>query len=85
MAIRPDLVDLSKTLETDGVLRPYYAGQPEHLRRRRETKHKYIGVCTEEEEGSNDPELTSSAERGQRLLETISQRIAARAKTLLGE
>lgn len=85
MAIRPDLVDLSKTLETDGVLKPYYAGQPEHLRRRRETRNKYIGVCTDVEDGSNDPELTAGVERGQLLLEAISQRIAERAKALLSD
>jgi len=83
MAIRPDLVDLSKTFETDGVLRLYYVEQPEHLGRRRETKHKYIGVCTDVEDGSNDPELTASTERGQLLLEAISKRIAERAKALL--
>jgi hypothetical protein len=85
MAIRPDLVDLSKTAETDGVLKAYYKGQPEHLRRRRETRHKYIGVCTDAEDGSNDPDLTASVERGQLLLETISKRIADRAKALLAE
>lgn len=85
MAIRPDLVDLSKTVETDGLLRSYYTEQPEHLRQRRETKHKYIGVQTDVEDESNDPELTASAERGQLLLETISQRIAERAKALLAE
>lgn len=85
MAIRPDLVDLSKTLETDGVLRPYYAGQPEHLQRRREARNKYIGVCTAVGDASNDPELTASMERGQRLLDTISRRIAEHAKALLAE
>ncbi len=64
MAIRPDLVDLSKTFETDRSLRPYYAGQPEHLRRRQETRHKYIGVDPDRDDGSNDPELTASVERG---------------------
>ena len=85
MAIRPDLVDLGKTLETDGVLRSYYAQQPEHLQRRRETKHKYIGVLTGVEDASNDPELTASVARGQQLLEKISLRIAERAQTLLSE
>jgi creatinine amidohydrolase len=85
MAIRPDLVDLSKTLETGGILRPYYAEQLEHLQRRRETKHKYIGVCTDVEDESNDPELTASTERGQLLLDTISKRIAEQAKALLAE
>lgn len=85
MAIRPDLVDLSKALETDRSLRSYYAGQPEHLLRRQETQHKYIGVDPGSEDGSNDPELTASAERGQLLLRTISERIAGRAKVLLAE
>ena len=85
MAVRPDLVDLSKTLETDEVLGPHYADQPEHLRRRRETKNKYIGVLTGAEDHSNDPELTASPERGRLLLEAISQRIAERARALLAE
>jgi creatinine amidohydrolase len=85
MAIRPDLVDLSQTLATDGALRQDYAGQPEHLRRRRASKNKYIGVLTAEEDESNDPELTASAERGQLLLRTIATRIAERAKALLDE
>lgn len=85
MAIRPDLVDLSKTLETDCALRSYYATQPEHLQRRRETSHKYIGVFTAVEDESNDPELTASMERGQLLLRVISERIAERAQTLLAE
>jgi creatinine amidohydrolase len=85
MAIRPDLVDLSKTFETDGTLRQYYSGQPKHLERRRQTKHKYIGVLTGVDDYSNDPESTSSAERGRILLETISERLAERAKTLLEE
>jgi creatinine amidohydrolase/Fe(II)-dependent formamide hydrolase-like protein len=85
MAIRPDLVDLSKTLETDGSLRRYYAKQPEHLQRRRATKHKYIGVYTDVEDESNDPELTASTERGQRLLNTIAKRLAENAKVLLTE
>jgi creatinine amidohydrolase len=85
MAIRPDLVDLRNTLETNRVLRTYYAKQPEHLQRRRETKHKYIGIFTAAEDESNDPELTSSTERGQLLMETISARIAERAKALLVE
>jgi creatinine amidohydrolase/Fe(II)-dependent formamide hydrolase-like protein len=85
MAIRPDLVDLSKTLETDNALKPYYAKQPKHLHRRKETKHKYIGVFTNAEDASNDPELTASVERGRLLLDTISERIAERAKALLAE
>jgi creatinine amidohydrolase len=83
MAIRPELVDLSKTLETDGLLGPWYAGQPEHLQRRRETKNKYIGVLTGVEDESNDPELTASIERGRLLLDTISKRIAEHARALL--
>lgn len=72
-------------METDRSLRSYYAGQPEHLLRRQETQHKYIGVDPGSEDGSNDPELTASAERGQLLLRTISERIAKRAKALLAE
>ncbi len=85
MAIRPDLVDLNRTLETDRSLRPCYAGQPDHLRRRRETPNKYIGVLTGEADASNDPETTASVERGRVLLEAISQRIADRATALLAE
>ncbi|MHB8132616.1 MAG: creatininase family protein [Anaerolineaceae bacterium] len=85
MAIRPDLVDLSKTLETNGILNQYYQGQPEHLQRRRTTENKYIGVLTGEEDESNDPELTANCERGQILLKAISQRIADRAKALLSQ
>jgi creatinine amidohydrolase/Fe(II)-dependent formamide hydrolase-like protein len=85
MAIRPDLVDLSKTLETDRSLKPYYAGQPEHVRRRGETRHKYIGVDPDSAGTSNAPELTASAERGRTLFRTISARIAARATALLAE
>jgi creatinine amidohydrolase len=85
MAIRPDLVDLDKTLATDGLLGLCYAGQPEHLQRRRETAHKYIGVYTDRADGANDPELTASVERGRLLLETISECIAERARALLVE
>jgi len=85
MTIRPDLVDLWKTLETGGSLRRYYVGQPDHIKRRRETKNKYIGVFTDAEDESNDPELTANIERGQLLLETISKRIAERATALLAE
>lgn len=85
MAIRADLVDLTKTFETDGVLRSHYAQQPEHLQRRRATKQKYIGVLTGEEGTSNDPELTASLERGRLLLETIAQRIAEKDQALLSE
>lgn len=85
MAIRPDLVDLSQTLATDGALRPYYAGQPEHLQRRRVTSHKYIGVFTAADDSSNDPELTASVARGRLLLETIGQRLAQLAGELLAQ
>lgn len=83
MAIDPALVDLDKTLETAGLLRPYYAGQPEHLRRREATPNKYIGVLTAAADGSNDPELTANAERGRRLLEALAARLAQRARELL--
>jgi len=79
------LVDLGQTLETDGALRSYYAEQPDHLRRRRETRNKYIGVCTAVDDESNDPELTASPERGRLLLSTIAERIAERARALLVE
>jgi creatinine amidohydrolase len=85
MAIRPDLVDLRATFETDGELRPYYAGHPEHLERRRKTGHKYIGVLTAAADGSNDPELTANAPRGEMLLEVIAGRLAERASRLLHE
>jgi creatinine amidohydrolase len=82
MAIRPDLVALDKVFETDRSLRHYYAKEPEHLRRRRETPHKYIGVNPAVAEASNDPER-ATVERGQVLLETIVERLAARARALL--
>lgn len=85
MATRPDLVAMDKTLETDRSLRSYYTGQPEHLRRRRETVHKYIGVLTAAEDGSNDPERSASVKRGELLLQAISERIAERARALLDE
>ncbi len=81
--IRPDLVDLSKSLETGSGLRPGYVGQPEHLRRQAETQHKHIGVCAEADDGHNDPELTASIEQGDLLSETIATRIAARARAAL--
>ena len=84
LAIRPDLVALDKTLETDRSLRPYYAGDPEHLRRRAESPHKYIGVNPAVADASNDPER-ATVERGQVLLETIVERVAARAQALLME
>jgi creatinine amidohydrolase len=85
LAVRPDLVDLSKTFETDRTLRPYYVGQPQHLERRRKTAHKYIGVLTAAADGSNDPELTANAARGETLLEVIAGRLAERARALLPE
>lgn len=83
MAIRPDLVNLGMTLETGGALAEFYDGNPEHLRRRRATLNKYIGVFTAVADDSNDPELTASIERGEMLLDVISKRIAARASALL--
>jgi len=83
MAVRPDLVDLSLVFETGGRLAGFYQGQPEHLRRRRETPHRYIGLFTGAADGSNDPESSASAERGRFLLEQIAARIAARASALL--
>jgi creatinine amidohydrolase len=83
MAICPELVDLTKTLETSASLLPYYRGQPEHLERRRTTPNKYIGVFTAEDGGANDPELTASLVRGQELFDKISLRIAVLATRLL--
>ena len=83
LAIRPDLVRLDLALETDGTLRSRYAGNPEHLHRRRRTPHKYIGLFTGAPDESNDPELTASAARGQLLLTAIASRIAERASAAL--
>lgn len=44
LALRPDLVALDKVFETDRSLRLFYAEEPTHLQRRRETPHKYVGV-----------------------------------------
>jgi creatinine amidohydrolase len=85
MALRPELVDLNKTFETDKSLKQYYLSQPEHLRRRQKTDYRYIGVLLPIDDGSNDPELTASVERGQILLKVISERIAERARGLLAE
>lgn len=85
LALRPELVDLSKALETDRALAPFYAGEPRHLRRRRETGHRYIGVNPAVPDASNDPETTANAERGRELLRVISTRIAERAEGLLTE
>jgi creatinine amidohydrolase len=84
MAIRPDLVALDKTFETDRSLRPYYAEEPAHLRRRRETPHKYIGVNPAVMDTSNDPE-GATIDRGRVLLETIVERVSVRARALLAE
>ncbi len=85
MAVRPDLVDLDMTLETDRSLAEHYAAEPRHLTRRRETHHKYIGLFTGAADASNDPESTASAERGHLLLTTIATRIAERAQALLAD
>ena len=85
MAIRPELVDLDKTFQTDSSLRPYYLGEPHHLARRRVTAHKYIGVLRGVPDESNDPELTASLERGQVLLATIARRVAERGLALLAQ
>ncbi|MDQ4126618.1 MAG: creatininase family protein [Actinomycetota bacterium] len=84
LAIRPDLVALDKTLETDRSLRSYYAEEPEHLRRRGESPHKYIGVNPAVAGSSNDPE-GATAERGRALLEAIVGGVAARAQALITE
>lgn len=85
MAVRPDHVDLSMTLETDRALVEHYLGEPRHLEQRRATPNKYIGLFTNAADGSNDPETTASAERGRLLLDTIAQRLAERAENLLAE
>ena len=76
MTVRPDLVALDKTFETDRSLAPYYATEPRHLARRKETPHRYIGLFTGADDGSNDPESTASRERGRVLLDAIAARIA---------
>ena len=83
LAIRPELVRLDLTFETDKSLRGHYAGMPAHLRRRGETRYKYIGVLTAAADGSNDPELASEA-WGRVLLERIAVRLAERARYALG-
>jgi hypothetical protein len=40
-------------------------------------------VLTAAEDGSNDPEIAADVERGEKLLELISKRIAGHAKELL--
>lgn len=85
MAIRPDLVDLSLTLETDRSLAGYYTANPEHLARRQETTNTYIGLFSGVEDASNDPETSASEERGRILLDVISSRLAERALELLDD
>lgn len=85
MAMRPDLVDLSATLETDGRLREFYLEDSKHLQRRRETENKYIGILRGVGDESNDPETTSSPERGEMLLEIIVERLVDRLDGLLAE
>ena len=84
LAIRPDLVALDKAFETDRSLRLHYAEEPAHLRRRRKTPHKYIGVNTAVTDSSNDPE-GATIERGRVLLEAIVERVATRARALLAQ
>jgi hypothetical protein len=84
LAIRPELVRLELVYETDKSLKEHYAGMPEHLRRRQETRHKYISILTAAADGSNDPEMASE-ERGRFLLETIAARLAERARGLVKE
>jgi creatinine amidohydrolase len=83
MAIRPDLVDLGLTFETDRSLRSWYQRTPEHIERRKATLNRYIGVLTGVEDDSNDPESTSSAARGEQLLTAISSELAQQAADLL--
>ena len=85
MAIRPDLVALEKTLETGRSLAADYAAEPRHLARRRDTSAKYIGLFSGVDGAANDPETSASAERGERLLDAIADRIAARATGLLAD
>lgn len=84
MALRPELVRKDLIFETGVSLKDHYATMPEHIQRRAVTHYKYIGVLTAAPDGSNDPEH-ASVERGQFLLETISTRLAERAKTLCFE
>src|SRR5947209_3604852 len=83
MALRPDLVDLDKTFETDRALAEQYHAEPAHLARRAATPNRYIGVLTGVDDHSNEPETTASAERGRVLLDTIAERLARRAQELL--
>jgi creatinine amidohydrolase len=83
LAIRPELVDLDLTFETDQSRRSWYAGSPEHLERRRTTPNRYIGVLTGVEDDSNDPKSSASAQRGEVLLSGISTRLAKEAARML--
>jgi creatinine amidohydrolase len=83
MAVRPELVNLKMTFETSRSLQPWYERAREHIERRKTTPNRYIGVLTGVENGSNDPESTSSAARGERLLTAISSELARRAAGLL--
>ncbi len=83
--IRPDLVALDKTLETDRSLAAHYAGDLRHPARRRAAPHKYIGLFSGVEDASNDPQLSANGERGRALLCAISERVAERARSLLAE
>jgi creatinine amidohydrolase/Fe(II)-dependent formamide hydrolase-like protein len=84
LAIHPDLVALDKTFESDRSLRSNYAEEPGHLRRHSESPHKYIGVNPAVTDLSNDPE-GARVERGRALLESIVERVAARARTVLAK
>jgi creatinine amidohydrolase/Fe(II)-dependent formamide hydrolase-like protein len=84
LAIHPELVALDKTFESDRSLRSNYAEELGQLRRRSESPHKYIGVNPAVADLSNDPE-GATVKRGRALLETIVERVAARARTLLAE
>ena len=83
MAIRPDLVDVSMTFETDRSLASHYASAPEHLARRRDRPGGYIGLFTGADDGTNDPETSASAERGRLLLDAIAARLAVRVRSAL--
>jgi creatinine amidohydrolase len=82
LAIRPDLVALELAEETGGRLRPFYRQEQQHLRRRRATPHRLIGVNPGVDDGSNEPE-SATAERGRELFDAIAARLADRARVLL--
>ena len=83
MALRPDLVKLDLTFETDMSLRRWYLNAPAHIERRRTTAHRYIGVLTGVDDDSNDPESTASIARGEQLLAAISSELARRAAAMV--